>query len=157
MWNIDWLTSGFNRVIEKYETKFTDNNIINLFVSSAADPVYAKGAAKEAINETSKILLYSENFQPLDDDYSTVIAQKQDALVELEDIRKEALQIVKVAKARHIAEQAAAGTPVNLSCINRAYVIDESPIVQVARNTSDVPDPMIQKSRAAKDYFYSKI
>ena len=66
-------------------------------------------------------------------------------------------QIVSTAKARYIASQAAAGTPVTTACIDQAYQIDTTPIVGVSRIESDAPDPFAQQSAAASAYFYSNL
>jgi hypothetical protein len=154
-WIRNWISSGYDRVIPKYQSTFTDQKITDLF--TAADPAnatYVTGFVKDSMKETAKITTYSTNFDPLDQQYTQAISDKEDAIAELESIRKEALAIVKVAKARHIKEQASAGNPVNLACINKAYVIDETPIKAPARQESDTNNPFIDKSNEASQYFY---
>jgi hypothetical protein len=156
-WIRNWIEGGYKRVVDKYRLNFTQDKIIALFQSTDPDQARAKGNIKESLKETGKLILYNENITSLDQDYTQAISDKEDAIVELDDIRNEALQIVKKAKARHIAEQAAAGTPVKMSCIDKAYVIDESPIVGPKRQESDIPNPIIQQSIDAADYFYSQL
>jgi hypothetical protein len=156
-WIRNFISSGYTRVIEKYEKNLTDTAIIDLFTATDPNTNYAKGAIKESLKETSKLMVYNENITPLDDSYSQAISDKEDTIAELESIRLEALEIVKIAKARYIAEQATAGTPVNIACLDQAYVINQNPIVGVPRQETGATDPIIQKSKDAKDYFYSKI
>jgi hypothetical protein len=152
-----FINGGYERVIPTYQTNFTEKNIIDLFGATAADPVYNQGAIKNALKETANIISYNENLAPLESVYEQAISDTEDALIELEDIRAEANAIVKVAKARYIKERAALGNPVDMTCINRAYTINELPITGVARQESDIVNPMIQKSRDASDYFYSHL
>jgi hypothetical protein len=156
-WIRNWISSGYDRIIARYKTDFTQDKVIALFTAVDPDTAKAKGNIKESLKETAKLVLYNENITSLDKDYTQAISDKEDAIVELEEIRNEALQIVKKAKARYIAEQAAAGTPVKLSCIDKAYVIDESPITGPARQESDTPNPIIKQSQDAANYFYSQL
>ncbi len=157
-WIRNWIGGGYERVVEKYKLNFTQDKIVALFTSVDPDVTKARGNIRESIKETGKLALYSENITELDADYKQAIEEKEDAIVELEEIRLEALQIVKKAKARHIVEQAAAGTPVKLSCIDRAYVIDETDIKGPKREELDTPEAKIIKdSRDASVYFYSQL
>jgi hypothetical protein len=156
-WIRNWIEDGYQRIVEKYKVNFTETKIVDLFRAVDPDQQRARGNIRESIKETAKLIQYSENITSLDQDYTTAIADKEDTIAELEEIRLEALAIVKKAKARHIAEQAAAGTPVKMSCIDRAYVIDESALTGPARQESDVPNPIIQESARASAYFYSQL
>lgn len=152
-----FVDDGYNRVIKKYETNFTEKNIIDLFKSTAPDPTYAEGAIKNALKETTKLASYYQTLSSTDADYEQALSDNEDALLELESIRKEELAIIKVAKARYIKERADAGNPVDMACINAAYVVDESDIIGLPRQESDTPNPMIQASQDASDYFYSHL
>lgn len=169
-WVRQFIVAGYQRVVEKYRTNFADDKIIALFKAVDPDQKRATGNVRESIKETAKLSLYNETITSLDEDYKQVISDKEDTIAELEDIRAEALTIVKNAKARHIAEQAAAGTPLvgrykdpitgadRGLCIDNAYVIDESQIKGPKREESEIPeDPIIQKTRDAKNYFYSQL
>lgn len=169
-WVRQFIAAGYERIVEKYKVNFADEKIIALFTAVDPDTAKARGNIRESIKETGKLVLYNETITTLDEDYKQAISDKEDTIAELEDIRAEALAIVKKAKARHIAEQAAAGTPLigrvrdpitgadKGLCIDNAYVIDESPIVGPTRQESENPeDPMIQKTRDAKIYFYSQL
>jgi hypothetical protein len=156
-WIRGFIDAGYTRLIPKYQTNFSDASIIGLFTAVDPNTAYATGAIKDSIKETAKLISYNQSLSPLDDDYSQAISDTDDALTELESIRKEELDIVKTAKARYIAERAAAGNPVNMTCLNAAYVVDQSPITGVARQESDTPNPMIQQSKDASDYFYSNL
>lgn len=156
-WIRGYIAGGYNRITEKYQSSFTPTKIIGLFTAVDPNTGYVTGAISESLNETNSLLNYQKTIADLDSQYDEIISNKEDQLVELEEIREEVNDIVRVAKARYIAQQAAAGTPVNLSCINRAYVIDESAIVGSPRAESDAENPMIQQMLDANDYFYTTL
>ncbi len=156
-WIRGWINGGYNSITKKYQENFTPEKITALFTAVDPNTSYATGAIKESLKETSNILGYRNAIADLDPQYDQIISEKVDQIAELEEIRQEANEIVRVAKARYIASQANAGTPVNLSCINRAYVIDESPIVGSPRQESDSPNPMIDTYLESNDYFYRNL
>jgi hypothetical protein len=149
--------AGIEQLIKEYRVDFSKDRIINAFVSVDANQNYARGAIKDALKEVSNLPQYNQNLIAMNTEYNAALNENADALSELESIRQEVNQIVKVAKARYISEQAAAGTPVNMACINQAYVIDESPIRGVPRLEPVSPDPAIQQSNDASEYFYSNL
>ncbi len=152
-----FIDGGYTRVIPKYQTNFSDASIIGLFTAVDPNTTYATGAIKDSIKETAKLISYNESLSPLDADYDQALSDTDDALAELESIRKEELDIVRIAKARYVQERAALGNPVNMACLNAAYVVDQTPITGVTRQESDTPNPMIQQSKDANDYFYSTL
>ena len=156
-WIRGYVGAGYDRITEKYQKDFTATKIINLFTAVNPNTSYATGAITQSLNETENLISYNSEITSLDTQYAEIIADKEDQLLELESIREEVNDIVRVAKARYIASQAAAGTPVNLSCINRAYVIDESPITGLPRQESDAENPMIEQMIDADDYFYTTL
>ncbi len=156
-WIRGFINAGYDRITKRYQRDFTTEAIISLFTAVDPNTTYATGAIKESLKETSNLISYREAIASIDPQYDEIISQKQDQLEELESIREEALSIVKTAKARYIASQASAGTPVNLSCINRAYVLDETPIDVRPRQESDAPNPMIDKYLESNDYFYKNL
>lgn len=156
-WIRGWINGGYNSITKKYQENFTTEKITALFTAVDPNTSYATGAIKESLKETSNILGYRSAIAELDPQYDQIISEKIDQIAELEEIRQEANQIVRTAKARYITSQANAGTPVNLSCINRAYVIDESPIVGTPRQESDSPNPMIDTYLESNDYFYRNL
>jgi hypothetical protein len=156
-WIRGFVNAGYDRIVKRYQRDFTPEAITALFTAVDPNTAYATGAIKESLKETANLIDYREAIATIDPQYDEIISQKQDQVAELESIREEALAIVKVAKARYIANQAAAGTPVNLSCINQAYIIDESPVDVRPRQESDAPNPMIDKYLEANDYFYRNL
>ncbi|MEK7228024.1 MAG: hypothetical protein AAB681_01555 [Patescibacteria group bacterium] len=156
-WIRGYVSAGYDRITDRYQKDFTNEKIIGLFTAVDPNANYATGAIGESISEISNLMSYNSEISSLDIQYSEIISDKEDQLAELETIREEANEIVRVAKARYIASQAAAGTPVNLSCINRAYIIDTSPIVGRPRQESDAENPMVQQMLDANDYFYTTL
>jgi hypothetical protein len=158
VWIRGFIGAGYDRLVNHYETTFTQSAIINLF--TAADPgnaTYATGALKDSFKEIEKLISYNENLAPLDEVYTQAISDTEDAIIELEDIRAEALEIVKKAKARYIAQRRADGNPVNMACINSAYIINETPITGAARQEGGGINPMLETSNTARDYFYNTL
>lgn len=148
----------FKEVMALYKDAFNQDNIKNAFL--AADPTnasYVGGFVESAFKETAKLPRYDQAIGELDLRYSDSEKETRSAIAELESIREEVNQIVATAKARYIAERAAAGTPVNRSCIDRAYQIDQSAIVPVARLESDAPSPLLNQSIDGGNYFYSNL
>jgi hypothetical protein len=153
------INDGYNSVISKYQSYFTLKNTIDLFKAAAPGNLDVEPKIKNAFKETALISTYSRNLSPLDAQYQDSITEAEDAVAELENIRIEAQDIVRTAKARYIAERAAAGNPVVMSCIDSAYIVKPKPdaIVPVARLESDIPDSKIQTSKDASNYFYSSL
>lgn len=148
----------FDEVINAYKTTYTKENIKNAFISvDPTNAAYVSGFVDTAFIETSKLPQYDQAIAELDTEYSTAEQEVRSAIAELESIRTEVNSIVATARARYIAEQAAAGTPVNLACLDAAYMIDQSPIVPATRQESDAPSPFLQQSIQGTNYFYSNL
>lgn len=156
-WIRGFVNAGYDRITKRYQRDFTTDSITALFTAVDPNTAYATGAIKESLKETSNLISYREAIASIDPQYDEIISQKQSQIEELESIRQEALSIVRTAKTRYIASQAAAGTPVNLSCINSAYVLDDSAIDVRPREESDAPNPMIDKYLEANEYFYKNL
>lgn len=155
------MEQAFNQVVSYFQNAPYDmEEISDAFENIAPTPeekIYAKGFARSAFRESAKIIGYNQSIAEYRVDYQNDIIDTEDAIAELESIYAEVNQIVGDAKARHIAAQSRADTPVNMSCINSAYGIDTSPIVGNARLESDTPDPMVIQSLQARDYFYNNL
>jgi hypothetical protein len=152
-----YLQKSLEKLITDYRDTFAPKKIVEAFRDVDSDPLFAKATIEDALYETEKLPSYNQNGALLDIQYDENEADTEDAIRDLEIIRKEVNQIVKTAKARYISEQAAAGTPVNLQCINQAYIIDESPVTGVARQETDTIDPIVQQSSDSGDYFYNNL
>lgn len=153
----NYLNHSFSELLKEYRAAFSTDAITDAFVAVDSNPTFARAIVRDAIRETANIVTYNANLADLNNQYDAALLENEDALIELEAIRAEVNSIVKVAKARYISEQAAAGTPVNMQCINQAYIIDESPIVGTPRLEPDVIDPIIQQSMEASEYFYNTL
>lgn len=157
---IAYMQQSFNELSAEYTNKFTMTNLTNAFLGVATTPsdqLYTRGFVQQAYGETSSLLSYVNDVAQISPQYTEQIGITQNAYDELELIRKDVNEIVSTAKARYIAQQKAAGTPVNQQCIDAAYVIDNTPIVPAARQESDTPDPIIDQANSATTYFYNNI
>lgn len=154
------LKSRYDEIVGYYDTTYSKANIKNAFISvDPGNAAFAGGFVEDAYDEMANLPSYSRALfdAELEGGYAQTQEEVRDAIATLESIRSEVNQIVGVAKARYISEQAAAGTPVNLSCINTAYLIDSSPIVPVPRQESDAPFPLVAPSIEANNYFYNHL
>jgi hypothetical protein len=150
-----------------YNTKgssFDGSHVGAAFKQAAAgdpDPAYVDGFLQDSYVVTASIIGYNKSAGAIDQQYNQNTTDTQNDIKQLEDIRKKVNTIVATAKARYIAERAAAGDPVNLQCINDAYKIDNSPITgvpqQEPRGTtlSNEEDVMVQHATDSSSYFYT--
>lgn len=157
---MDFFATVLDTLKSKLTTTYNDQAIINAYVAAA--PVGSGGLVagdiKESIKETSNLVGYSQGVAGYNEQYNFNIQTSKDAITELEAIDQEVEALVATAKARYIQEQAAAGTPVKLSCIDNAYQLGTvGPGLPHLENITGTPDPMIQKSLDAKTYFYSHL
>ena len=118
---------------------------------------YMRGFIKDTLVETSRIVLYDRTVSDYDNKYTISISDSENAIDELLTINDEIYNIVSVAKARYIADKKAAGTPVNLACLDKVYKLDKSPIQGSPRKESDVPSELVNKSIESRNYFYSNL
>lgn len=155
-----WIDQGFKDLTDLYKSTFSKVALTNAYVSlesTLTNQNFAEGQVEDIMDELSQLPAYSQNIDDINAQYETNEVDARRAIRELEDIRQQVNALVATAKARYIAEQAANGTPVDLACINKAYVIDNNQIVPVARQKSDIPDPIIEQSAQARRYFYSRL
>lgn len=156
-----YMSDIFDMMKSRYNGIYSDDNIMKQFLTTATTPVdiiNTTAFVKESIKETGNLLGYSQGVAQYNEDYSINIEDAQSALAELQDIDQRVEQIVATAKARYIAEQAAAGTPVKVSCLDNAYQIGTvGSGLTHNENITAPPDPMIQKSKDSWDYFYNNL
>lgn len=155
-----YFDASYGQTTEAYRTNFDPNAIAQAFIDLASTPTdqsYARGFVINTLKESRNLIAYDNTIAEYNLAYDEQISNVQDALDELLAIEQEATAIVATAKARYIAEQAAAGTPVNQSCIDTAYVINTTPIVGAPRLESDTPLPIVEQSTTARTYFYNTL
>ena len=156
-----FLSDIFDVMKARYAGIYSDNNILNQFLTtttSASDIINTTNFVKDSIKETGNLLGYSQGIDQYDQDYTTNIESAQSALTELEDINREVAVIVARAKARYITEQATAGTPVKISCLDNAYQLGSvGPGVSHFETLTAPTDQTILKSKAAWTYFYNNL
>lgn len=157
-----YIDRGYEALVNDYTNKFKPTDIVTAFKhvapSDSASQTLAENQITDSLKETSKLASYNLATVEYMTQYDDSISQTEYALRELTDINKEVLQIVGGAKARYIAAQAAAGTPVDMACINQAYTINNNPITPTsARVESPAPDFFTSRSIDASNYFYSHL
>lgn len=153
--NIKW---RWEELYRDYTSTFTFDRIANAFAAAdAGNAAFARGSIASAFEETARLPSYAAASFEIDRFYETSEQQAIDAINTLESIRAEANQIVSVARARHMSEQAAAGTPVNMSCFANAYVMNPNPITPDPRQESNAVSPLFQQFIEANNYFYSNL
>lgn len=122
-----------------------------------ANQDYARGQATTAYDEVAQLPDFASNALTADQQYADAINSTQSDIQQLEAINKQVLKIVTAAKARYVAAQKAAGTPVNTQCLNAAYNTDSSAVTGAARQESGTPSPLIQQFLDASTYFYNTL
>ncbi len=159
-----YIAQFFASILDSLKSQITSTYseaaIINAYTSGAPATTIPliTGDIKESIKETANLVGYTQGVAGYNEQYNSNIQTTQEALVELQALDEEVETLVAAAKARYIQEQAAAGTPVNLSCINNAYQIGTvGPGLPHLENITGTPDPRIQKVRESSVYFYSTL
>ncbi len=151
------IQNAYDNLVTDYNNHYTPQKIVDAFVRVDSDPVFAKATIEDILAETSNLPGYGLGIVEIENEYNPAEIGVINAINELEDIRQEANEIVSIAKARYIREQELAGTPVNLECINSAYVIDTTPIIPVARQEGDAVSPFYERSNNATINFYNTL
>ncbi len=152
-------TSWLQQYMDFINTTFTKERILSAFAATgaAADQGYIRGMMTDAMREAQNLNSYSSSIIDIQDEYSQAKRQTEMNIAELEDIKREVIQIVTTARNRHIAQMAAAGTPVNMACLNTAYDVTDTPLVGQARREMDAQDQIVNYSAAAGTVFYSNL
>lgn len=138
---IQWFAEKLLLALEQeIEEKFGRDKVIAAFVGTTSGDTSAqfliRGTATRAYDETYRLVPYAQELETLNSQYNTAIVKTENNIATLEYIYSETQKIVSVAKARYISERADAGDPVDMQCIDAAYIIDNSPVTGIARKTS---------------------
>lgn len=156
-----FLNNGYAALLTNYKNAFVPpqkiTDLLKNTFTTTAEKNLAQGNMTDSFKETSLLPTYSQVIPTYQKFYTDSSDETAANLTELEAINTEVLRIVGAAKARYIAERQLAGNPVDMACINAAYVVDTSAITGLARKQTGSIDPDIQKSKEASDYFYSHL
>lgn len=143
---------------------FAGSPVGDAFKNAAAgdsDPLYVDGFLQDAYTETDSLTGYNAAVSEIDQQYDQNISDTQNDIRQLEIIRQQVNAIVSKAKTRYIAQRKAAGNPVDMACLNKAYQVDNSTITGIARrepNDNNVlhveEDQMVQHANDSANYFY---
>ena len=140
--------------------EFSSSSLANAYAATVVGTTnqdYARGMATTAYDEVGTLPSLAQTVITSDQNYSQSLTNTQADIQELQSINSDVLKIVAAAKARYIAAQKAAGTPVNQQCIDSAYVIDTSAVTGVTRQETNVQSPLIQQTLDANTYFYNSL
>lgn len=122
------------------------------------DRSYVAGFLSDAYNESASLLSYNKAASEIDQQYDTNIGQTQSNIDQMKLIRQQVNDIVARAKTRYIAQRAQQGNPVDMACINKAYVIENTEIKGVGRLEPDPSnDPIVRHSIDAASSFYGEV
>lgn len=156
-----FMNGGFATLLANYKNAFVPpQKIIDAFKNTyptVTEKNLAQGNLTDSFKETELLPSYAQIIPTYQTFYSQSIEESTANIAELEAINAEVLRIVGTAKARYIAERQLAGDPVDLSCIDAAYIVDRTPILGTPRQQTGPVDPDIQKSKDASAYFYSNL
>jgi hypothetical protein len=144
---------------------------------------FDRGKIGDMIDTTAKLIGYNQSINEIIPQYEESIIKTQNVVDELAEINYEAQRIVKVAKARYLAESKASGKPikdykdksgVTHSCLDINYTIDEKCtsdkdlnrngiidgkecVVGQPREESDATDQMLLESLRSNVFFYKNL
>lgn len=152
------LDNGYGALRAYLNALYTQENLIKVFSDAqktTATPFDA-GKISDMIEKTSKLIGYNKAVTEIEPEYLDSIEKTQAVVEELTDINNQVENIVKIAKARYIAENKAKNTPIKESCLNKQYIINTTPVVGAEREETDVVDEMLLQSLRSKKYFYNK-
>lgn len=144
---------------EEINTTYNSTTVPAAFGAASNGNSVAVGLATTAYRATAALVPFAQSVAELETNNGGLQNQITANLAELEGIHAEALAIVKVAKARYIAQRAAAGKPVDMTCINTAYEInDVMPINGTEQpQESSAINPKVRAVQEAYNYFNSTL
>ncbi|MFZ4500105.1 MAG: hypothetical protein ACOYMZ_01245 [Minisyncoccia bacterium] len=157
---VQYFRNASTLLTQQLNTNYNQKTVSDAFAnlgSTAGEVAYNRGQAVTAYRLTETLVPYAANVASLISTYDQSNVQVEGNIAELTAIHDEVLSIVKTAKARYIAERAAAGTPVDRQCLDAAYVIDESTVTGPARQESDTTSQLLIDMEAANTYFNSQL
>lgn len=153
-----WLAEIGDELIKELTETYSKEAIGEAFGSTGStqlDKILNKGTAISAYRETEGLMSYMESYDEIVPLYRTYITDTESLISELEGIHYQARTIVKAAKARYIQQRAAVGDPVDMACINAAYVINEAPYAKADRFERATLDTnqKIKQVNSARNFF----
>lgn len=98
---------------------------------------------------------YMESYDEIIPIYTGYISDTEALISELEVIHQEVQKIVETAKARYIRQRAAVGDPVDIACIDAAYVINKGDFAKATRRERGAieTNPKIREMNNARSHF----
>lgn len=148
----DWLTEFENETENKFSLSVISTAFENLEPTTAGK-AFARGFVQESLEETFSIPEYTNLISENDDIYIANLGEVENNIEELESIRAEVLEIVTTARNRHIATKRALGITVNMTCLNEAYDISNTPIVGYPQEESDATSALNALENAQRSFY----
>lgn len=146
-------------LITTINNQFDLNTISAAFAQTqqtSAQQAFARGFVRDASTQLRLLPGYIESTVNTDDQYQQALDTTEVNIDQLEAIRSEVLDIVKTARARHIAAKRTQGITVNTTCLDQNYDISNNPIVGTSRSESDA-DALLDTMEAAQTTFYNNL
>ncbi len=151
----EWLTSFETNMNETFGLQALSLAFENLEQTNSGK-AFARGFVKDALTETATLPEYVEAISENDTVYIENIAELEDNIPELEEIRAEVLSIITAARNRHIVAKQAQGITVNIACLNEAYDISNNVINGKIREEPD-PTALLNAMDSAQTSFYNNL
>ncbi len=157
------VADAFNQWFVSYANElmswFTTSNLIGRFsvVDTQNSTPFIRGQVRAMVNQSDTLVPYSQQLQENIDAYDQTVNQAQDTINQMQDIYTQVLSIVKTARARHIATQAAQGVVVNQQCLDQNFAINKNTAGDAQKESDADTDPTVIRSQFAQYDFYQKL
>ena len=154
-----YIRAAFGVLVQQLTSTYSQTNILTAFANTGTtvlDQAFNRGMAASAYQATISFIPYAQSVAELIDGYTISDIDTESNIAQLTAMNNEVQQIVAKAKARYIAQRAAAGNPVNMDCIDSAYEINQATVEAsdtFKRLETDGESAEIRAMRAATDYF----
>ena len=152
-----WFSSYVNEINTRYSVDTLMDQYILTDPNKNDSIPFIRGQVRDMYNESFNLIEYNNQLQSNADAYSTEIDKAQSTANEMQDIYNQVLAIVKVARARHIATQAAQGIVINQSCLDQNYAINLSTTGTAAQESDADSDSTVIQSQFAQYDFYQNL
>ncbi|MEI6022250.1 MAG: hypothetical protein WCQ32_00165 [bacterium] len=152
-----WFSSYTNEINTRYGLDTLMDQYVLTDPNKNNSPEFVRGQVRDMYNESFNLIEYNNQLQANADAYGTEIDKAESTAAQMQDIYNQVLAIVKVARARHIATQAAQGITVNQSCLDQNYAINLSTAGAPAQESDANSDSTVIQSQFAQYDFYQNL
>lgn len=154
-----WFVSLGTELINRFGTP----SLISSFIiadTANSEPFrepFIRGQVRAMVNQADMLVSYNQQLQENIDSYDATVSEAQNTIKQMQDVYNQTLGIVRVARARHIATQAAQGVVVNQQCLDYKYAINKNVAGSPQKETDADTDPTVIQSQLAQYDFYQKL